>query len=111
MPRLPPNCRAACMPSPSTRVYRGRKAARASLPLMPASGVWSRPPQRRIDIDAILLGLRLRLVLVVDILDRAFADQRAGQDQHPHETRRAFAGLRENRIGAVLEPRIANVVT
>ena len=40
---------------------------------------------RRVGVDLVLLGLRLRLVLLVDVLDRAFADELARQDHHADE--------------------------
>ena len=55
--------------------------------------------QRRVDEHAVLLRLRFRLVVLVDVLDRAFADQRARQDHDADETGRPVSGLREHRIG------------
>src|SRR5438270_12486919 len=92
------NCRAACTHSRFMPMRRER----------PRRAELSWPRQRRIDEHPVLLGLRFRLVLLVHILDRTLADQRARQDHHPDETRRFVAGLREYWRRAALEPGIAD---
>src|SRR6516164_5242034 len=42
----------------------------------------------RVDEDAVLLRLGLRLVILVDVLDRALSQERARQDQHADEAAR-----------------------
>src|SRR6185437_16666059 len=66
---------------------------------------------RRVGEDLVLLRLRLRLVVVVDVLNRTLAHERARQDHDADETRR-FVGrsLREHRIGAALVPGAARAV-
>ena len=60
----------------------------------------TRPRQRRVDEHPVLLRLRFRLVVVVDVLDRALADQRTRQDHHADEAGRPASGLREHRLRA-----------
>src|ERR1700704_4410333 len=79
-------------------------------PAMPKSVTRLLPGDRLIDEDLILLRFRPRLVVLVDVGDRALAEQRAGQDQHPDKARRTIGALRENRLGAGFEPGAARSV-
>ena len=54
----------------------------------------------RVNEDAVLLRLGLRLVILVDVLDRALSQERAWQDQHADEAARPVGRcLGEHRAG------------
>src|SRR5258705_11120769 len=60
---------------------------------------------RRIDEDLVLLSARLALVLLVDELERAFAQERTRQNHRTNEAAWPVHGsLREHRIGSALVP-------
>src|SRR6185312_16567954 len=65
---------------------------------------------RRVGEDLVLLRLRLRLVVLVDVLDRAFALQFTRQDHDADEARRSVGCLREHRVGPALVPGAAGPV-
>src|SRR5262249_17026712 len=70
-----------------------------------------RPFDRRIGENLVLLHPRFVLVLLVDVLDRAFADQAARQNHDPDEPARPVGGgLREDRLGPALVPGAARPV-
>src|SRR6185437_3975860 len=81
---------------------------------MPAGGRYSLPRlelDRRVGEDLVLLGLRFVLVLGLDVLDRAFAGERARQDHDANEAARpVLGGLREHRIRAGLVPSAAGSI-
>src|SRR5262245_52091504 len=65
----------------------------------------------RVDKEVVLLQLRLRPVLFVEIFDGTFAHQGARQDHHPDETAGPVEGrLREDGVGSALEPGSARAV-
>ena len=72
-------------------------------------------PDRKTDrcVGEPLVGLRLgpRLVVGIEIFDRAFAEKRARQDHHADEAGRTIVrGLRKDRIRSGLIPGAAGAV-
>src|SRR4051794_33477087 len=68
-------------------------------------------PDRRVDVDLVLLRARLRFVFLIDQLQRALPDERVRQDHHPDEARRPVrCRLREHRLRSVLEPGRAGAI-
>src|SRR5262249_24358946 len=77
----------------------------------PAAASRLRRCDRSIDKNFILLHARLRLVLFVDELKRAFAKQTAWQHHDADKSARPVgSSLREHRIGAGLVPRASRAV-
>src|SRR5450755_2024487 len=65
----------------------------------------------RVNEDAVLLRLGLRLVILVDVLDRALSQERAWQDHHADEAARPVGrSLGEHRGRAGLIPGGARAV-
>src|SRR5258708_21389324 len=108
MRRWRANSTAACTRWRCMRARRGSRVRRSSGDWPPSwiksgtglFGSCAGQIQRRIDEHPVLLRFRLLFVLAVDVLDRAFADQRTREDHDADEARRAVASLREYRVGA-----------
>ena len=66
---------------------------------------------RRVGKSLVGLRLRLRLVLGIEIFDRALAQERPRQDHHADKAGRPVAGaLREDRVGPALVPGAARAI-
>src|SRR5712691_9814 len=80
-------------------------------PAKGASGAHAFSRDRRVAQDPVLLRPGLRLVVLVEVLDRAFSLERARQDHHPDEAARAVhGGLGKNRVRPALVPSPARTV-
>src|SRR5262249_23457474 len=67
--------------------------------------------QRRVNINLVLLGARLSLVLLVDQAERAFSQERERDNHHANEAAGAVgSGLCEDRLRPALEPSGAGAV-